>query len=36
MKQLDEASKPEIPYPYEMIWRMNASRNNPWNPTGYV
>ncbi|KAK7095025.1 hypothetical protein V1264_006489 [Littorina saxatilis] len=36
MKQLDEASKPEIPYPYEMIWRMNATRNNPWNPTGYV
>ncbi|KAK7095023.1 1-deoxyxylulose-5-phosphate synthase YajO-like [Littorina saxatilis] len=36
MKQLEEASKPDIPYPYEMMWRINAARKNPWNPTGYV
>ncbi|XP_070176763.1 1-deoxyxylulose-5-phosphate synthase YajO-like isoform X2 [Littorina saxatilis] len=36
MRQLDEASQPEIPYPYELIRRLNVRRNNPWNATGYV
>ncbi|KAK7497060.1 hypothetical protein BaRGS_00011796, partial [Batillaria attramentaria] len=36
MKELDEVSAPDVPYPYDMIWKHNASRNNPWNPTGYV
>ena len=36
MKELDEASKPDIPYPYSTIWELNANRNNPWNPAGYV
>ncbi|XP_076468829.1 1-deoxyxylulose-5-phosphate synthase YajO-like isoform X2 [Babylonia areolata] len=36
MKELDEVSKPETPYPYEMVWRVNSTRTNPWNPSPYV
>ncbi|XP_025113690.1 uncharacterized protein LOC112575844 isoform X3 [Pomacea canaliculata] len=36
MSELDDVSKPEVPYPYEMIRRLNASRANSWNPPGYV
>lgn len=36
MKELDDVSKPEIPYPYEMVWGMNTTRTNPWNPSPYV
>ncbi|KAL8612662.1 hypothetical protein ACOMHN_044603 [Nucella lapillus] len=36
MKELDEVSRPDIPYPYEMLPRSNATRTNPWNPSPYV
>jgi len=36
MAELDALSAPEVPYPYEMIWRINGDRKNPWNPSGYV
>lgn len=36
MAELDAVSKPDVPYPYEMIWRLNTDRKNPWNATGYV
>jgi len=36
MAELDTASKPDIPYPYEMIWRANGDRDNSWNPLPYV
>ncbi|PVD21589.1 hypothetical protein C0Q70_17387 [Pomacea canaliculata] len=36
MSALDAVSKPNMPYPYEMIWRSNEQRQNPWNPTGYI
>lgn len=33
MAELDEVSKPDFPYPYEMISRMNVDRINPWIPS---
>ena len=30
MTLLDELSAPEIPYPYEMIWRCNQSKGRDW------
>ncbi|KAL8625957.1 hypothetical protein ACOMHN_012549 [Nucella lapillus] len=36
MKELDDVSNPNPPYPYEMVWRLNATRTNPWNPSPYV
>ena len=30
MTLLDELSAPEIPYPYEMIWRCNRSKGRNW------
>ncbi|PVD21584.1 hypothetical protein C0Q70_17382 [Pomacea canaliculata] len=36
MSQLDEVSKPELGYPYDVIWRANKDRVNPWNPAVYV
>ena len=30
MNLLDELSAPEIPYPYEMIWRCNQSKGKEW------
>ncbi|KAK7473819.1 hypothetical protein BaRGS_00034926 [Batillaria attramentaria] len=36
MAELDAVSKPESRYPYEMVWRLNESRANPWNPLAYV
>jgi hypothetical protein len=32
MEQLDEASKPDIPYPYEMSTRGNGTRVNRYLP----
>lgn len=32
MEELDSLSNPGTPYPYEMIWRMNAKRVNSFNP----
>lgn len=32
MEQLDEASKPDIPYPYEMSARGNGTRVNRYLP----
>lgn len=31
MEELDSLSNPGTPYPYEMIWRMNAIRVNSFN-----
>ncbi|XP_070176212.1 1-deoxyxylulose-5-phosphate synthase YajO-like isoform X2 [Littorina saxatilis] len=36
MMKLDTVSKPDVPYPYDIVWRMNTSRQNPWNPSGLV
>jgi hypothetical protein len=36
MEELDTLSKPEIPYPYELMWRMNANRVNPYHPAPFV
>lgn len=36
MSRLDEVSKPDLPYPYDMLWKLNAGRKNPWNCNGYV
>jgi hypothetical protein len=33
MEKLDEASKPDVPYPYEMSARGNAARVNRYLPT---
>jgi len=30
MNLLDELSQPEIPYPYEMIWRCNKTKGKDW------
>jgi len=30
MDSLDELSAPDIPYPYEMIWRCNKSKGRDW------
>ena len=30
MALLDELSSPDIPYPYEMIWRCNSSKGKEW------
>ncbi|XP_060083194.1 1-deoxyxylulose-5-phosphate synthase YajO-like [Ylistrum balloti] len=37
MEELDTASSEELPYPYEMVFRMNISRKNPFNgPSSFV
>ncbi|XP_041347689.1 1-deoxyxylulose-5-phosphate synthase YajO-like [Gigantopelta aegis] len=36
MTQLDQASQPEVPYPYEMVWRLNKDRCNTFVPSFYV
>ena len=30
MTLLDELSSPEIPYPYEMVWRCNSAKGKDW------
>ena len=32
--RLDELSAPAAVYPYEMVWRVNASRNRPGSTVG--
>ncbi|CAG2206069.1 unnamed protein product [Mytilus edulis] len=36
MEKLDQISIPDIPYPYEMSWRSNATRVNRYNPRPFV
>lgn len=36
MDKLDEASKPDCPYPYEMSWRCNVARVNKYVPKSAV
>jgi hypothetical protein len=36
MEKLDEASKPDVPYPYEMSARGNAARVNRYLPQPIV
>ncbi|XP_046578841.1 1-deoxyxylulose-5-phosphate synthase YajO-like [Haliotis rubra] len=36
MARLDEVSQPRVPYPYEMIWRLNKSRRNPFQSSYFV
>ncbi|KAK7473832.1 hypothetical protein BaRGS_00034939 [Batillaria attramentaria] len=36
MAELDRVSSPELDYPYSDIPKSNFTRQNPWNPTGYV
>jgi len=36
MTQLDEASQRPLPYPYEMVFRMNQARQNPYVMDSYV
>lgn len=36
MTQLDDASKRPLPYPYEMVFRMNGNRSNPYVMNQYV
>lgn len=36
MEELDTASQPDIPYPYEMVWRLNKPRVNTFYPTSFV
>ncbi|KAJ8310877.1 hypothetical protein KUTeg_012742, partial [Tegillarca granosa] len=36
MAELDTASQPHIPYPYEMIWRLNEPRVNTFYPPSFV
>ncbi|XP_046578842.1 1-deoxyxylulose-5-phosphate synthase YajO-like [Haliotis rubra] len=36
MTRLDEVSQPRVPYPYEMIWRSNKSRRNPFQSSYFV
>ena len=36
MDELDTLSEPDIPYPYEMIWRFNKERVNSFLPKSFV
>lgn len=36
MDEIDSLSQPDIPYPYEMSWRFNKIRINPFFPQAYV
>lgn len=36
MAELDTASSVELPYPYEMVFRMNERRKNPFNGSPFV
>ncbi|KAK7095022.1 hypothetical protein V1264_006486 [Littorina saxatilis] len=36
MKQLDDASTFDVPYPYKMAIGMARSRQNPWHPAGWL
>ncbi|XP_033760799.1 1-deoxyxylulose-5-phosphate synthase YajO-like [Pecten maximus] len=36
MEELDKASSMELPYPYEMVFRINSSRNNPFLGSSFV
>ncbi|XP_046553634.1 uncharacterized oxidoreductase YccK-like [Haliotis rubra] len=36
MTRLDEVSRPRVPYPYELIWRLNKSRRNPFQSSYFV
>ncbi|XP_062584729.1 1-deoxyxylulose-5-phosphate synthase YajO-like [Saccostrea cucullata] len=36
MEELDTLSKPETPYPYEMLYRLNINRVNSFYPRPYV
>ncbi|XP_046578843.1 1-deoxyxylulose-5-phosphate synthase YajO-like [Haliotis rubra] len=36
MARLDEVSQPSVPYPYEIVWRLNKSRRNPYQSSYFV
>ncbi|KAK6177465.1 hypothetical protein SNE40_015559 [Patella caerulea] len=36
MQELNDVSMPEIPYPYEQIWRQNDYKNNKYLPSYFV
>ncbi|XP_048242335.1 1-deoxyxylulose-5-phosphate synthase YajO-like [Haliotis rufescens] len=36
MARLDKVSQPTIPYPYEMVWRQNDTRSNPFQSSYMV